>query len=466
MFYKIALFLVISLYAFVGSALAQGELYDTPPVGLAGLHCNHPKAKESCDKIVKILYDSKIDEPAINYLVDGTFGFDADRMLNDIATLSEGGRILHVGFYLVNGPAQRKCGKNYSDGFAARICYKEFNKRILSDFQLQQDYQNNAARLLPVVKFALARGAHVYLSPMLEDNLNIGAFNHMINLILPNFPPQLNLHYVRNPSSTSDGKIPPADERIPYGFVKEKHPRKVKDINVWFGVMTNDGITYDLPNGPKVNEAKISFSTVKGMRDATHNRGGLFILWSRATQGAGGTRAEDRNYYVYNSQNESLLKDFLRGDGKLVTPTVPLPPGGDPSVPTPTPTPVPSPTPVPPGDVPVHFTCSSFISGKDGSGGFTNNPESSRKSMKVIWPGRYTDMISEVRVWSQDYSFSELLYRATPNEYGDNKGDGGRQRYYGRQPIASYPDNLTVSALLTNGQRICVSIPDPQKRLD
>lgn len=299
----------------VAISLAQ-PLIDVPPTGLAGLQCNQPEARASCDQLVRLLYNSNIDEPAISYLVDGTFGLDTDKMMNDISTLTEGGRVLHVTFHLVSGPGQRKCRSGYSNGFAARICVKEFNKRIVFDYTLQQEYQNHAARLIPVVQFALSRGAHVYLSPMLEDNLSQGIYLHMINLILPFFPPQLNLHYLRNPGHLSDGRIPPASDKIPYGFVKEKHPNSVRAVNSWYTIMTNDGTTWAVPGGAKTRMEKISLANIRKMRDATHRRGGIFILWNGEGQGIyGGGRlpASQRKYYIYIPPQEALILNILRG---------------------------------------------------------------------------------------------------------------------------------------------------------
>jgi len=101
-----------------------------------------------------------------------------------------------------------------------------------------------------------------------------------------------------------------------------------------------------------------------------------------------------------------------------------------------------------------------IIRSNDGSGGFTNNPNSSRGTMKVIFPKEYTDHIVEVVAWNKSGTYLERLYNKQPNEWGD------RERYYGRIKIAQVPKNITVAARLDTGEVIGVKIADPQSRVD
>jgi len=68
--------------------------------------------------------------------------------------------------------------------------------------------------------------------------------------------------------------------------------------------------------------------------------------------------------------------------------------------------------------------------------GFVNNPDSSRKSLKIILPEKYSGTIARVVCFSGGYQ--EEIDRTKPNEYGN------RQRYYGSEPITSYPNNLWI----------------------
>jgi hypothetical protein len=96
----------------------------------------------------------------------------------------------------------------------------------------------------------------------------------------------------------------------------------------------------------------------------------------------------------------------------------------------------------------------------DGPGGFVNNPENSRGTLKIIFPSRYTGMITRVVAQAEDGEFRETLERVLPNESGD------RERYYGSKPIDSYPDDLIVTANLLNGSSIYYVIENPQARVD
>lgn len=106
------------------------------------------------------------------------------------------------------------------------------------------------------------------------------------------------------------------------------------------------------------------------------------------------------------------------------------------------------------------LNCNCFIKGKDGSGGFVNNPNSSRKTLKVIFPSKYTEKIVEVVAWTEDGTFLERLYNKQPCEWGN------RERYYGKKNIKDYPKNLIVGARLNDDSVVCVLIPNPQVRQD
>lgn len=112
----------------------------------------------------------------------------------------------------------------------------------------------------------------------------------------------------------------------------------------------------------------------------------------------------------------------------------------------------------PPQSLPAPGT-SREISNHDGGGGFVNNPENSRGTLKVIFPSEYSGAIVTVSATGPG-GFSETLDRALPNE------SSNRERYYGDRPISMYPDNLVVTAFLSNGSSIYVRIPDPQRRYD
>lgn len=119
----------------------------------------------------------------------------------------------------------------------------------------------------------------------------------------------------------------------------------------------------------------------------------------------------------------------------------------------------PHPTPSGPIKIP-DLKNGKFIASTDGSGGFVNNPDNSKGTLKIIFPGKYTNGLKEVLVFTEDGSFKERLKNATPNEWGN------RERYYGKQNISKYPKNLIVGGKLLNDTWIFVKVNDPQKRQD
>ncbi|WZO97344.1 hypothetical protein EP7_004373 [Isosphaeraceae bacterium EP7] len=124
---------------------------------------------------------------------------------------------------------------------------------------------------------------------------------------------------------------------------------------------------------------------------------------------------------------------------------------------TPVATPKPKPT-IAPALVP-DATCTRMRTGKPGGGQFVNNPNNDKGVLKIIWPNEYTNKIVDVTVWGGIH-FYEPLIRKTPNEYND------RERYYGKLQVREYPKPLVVGARLYDGNRVCVTIPDPAQRLD
>lgn len=75
------------------------QMLNYPPRGISCIQCNVPKAEAQANKLVEILYKSCIQNPAISYLVDGSFGFNEQMMGSHIASLSSNGRKPHTTDY-------------------------------------------------------------------------------------------------------------------------------------------------------------------------------------------------------------------------------------------------------------------------------------------------------------------------------------------------------------------------------
>lgn len=105
-----------------------------------------------------------------------------------------------------------------------------------------------------------------------------------------------------------------------------------------------------------------------------------------------------------------------------------------------------------------NLTCDATIRRNDGSGGFKNNPVNSRHTIKIMFPGSMTGNIDSVNLYADGALFDTM--RLGGYEWGN------RERWYGRKPIALYPDNLLVVAGMRDGENRCVELPDPQQFYD
>jgi len=101
--------------------------------------------------------------------------------------------------------------------------------------------------------------------------------------------------------------------------------------------------------------------------------------------------------------------------------------------------------------------CDSQIKRNDGSGGFKNNPENSRGTIKIMFPKQYTGNIDEVNAYGPDGKFIEELSEGDTLEWGE------RERYYGHKSLRSYPNNLVIQIVLKSGKTACTTLADPGK---
>lgn len=154
-------------------------LVDAQPRGIACLHCNQPEAKKQADAIVDILAKSCVKNVAINYLIDGTFGYDEAMMRRHIEKLTEGDRQLHLQLFFINGAGQKFCSTPYSNGFLARMCPNAFDA-ALSGTELRPKIRRFAESRRAIVAYALSRGAKVYLAPVLEDEISNKNFYRLL----------------------------------------------------------------------------------------------------------------------------------------------------------------------------------------------------------------------------------------------------------------------------------------------
>lgn len=293
------------------------QLIEGPPRGLACLHCNQPEARGQAKILSLLLRRSCLRNIAINYLVDGTFSFDEAFLFEEVEKLTANGRRLFLYFYITNGPSQRSWESTPINAFGVRMSPGEFRYRIQTDPQMQFEYQALTNRLIPVIRYALSRGAVVFLIPALEDNLSNTAFEAMLELALDVVPPDLPVAFGRNPCpncfSGNEGGVPD-------GLFLDVH-HSSPFISSRDGLVTNDGTDYlYVPNGG--GNGVLTLDDLKPIRDSSARTNNVFILWNAKRQGFPGIGDDDRTvkhpsertYQIPSFAEREAIIEFLRGN--------------------------------------------------------------------------------------------------------------------------------------------------------
>ena len=261
------------------------RLRDGTPRGLACLHCSQEEARVQAKLISTLLFRSCLKNIAINYLVDGSFSFDAEFLMENIALMTSNERRLFVHFYITNGSSQRRWSTTPVHGFGTTISPEEFRQRIQNDPVFQAEYQQLITRLVPVLRFARSRGAVLSIAPALEDNLSNRAFEAMLQLTEDAIPADLPVAIVRN---ACPGCYAGNGNEVPAGVLEEVHTTSpffdTKD-----GIVTNDGVSYFFPQSEEDfaidSSSELALEDLAPVRDAAEATNSAFILWKSEWQG-------------------------------------------------------------------------------------------------------------------------------------------------------------------------------------
>jgi len=294
------------------------SLLSTAPRGLTCLHCTQPEAQSQAFVIAQTMLRSCLENLATNYLVDGTFSFDLNFLIEHTSRLSSNGRRLFATFFLGNGPSQRRFSITQSTGFGTQISPASFRAGIQSDPALQAEYQALVARLIPVISQITARGGSVSIVPMLEDNLDDAAFNSMVALTLEALPDSVLVSIGRN---SCVGDCPAGLETsVPEGIFLEVHTGEADEIFIQRGIISNDGWEYHSPVTGYFDGAVYTLRHITLSRDAAGAAGNAYVLWSSRRQGLPPAIQPDsfptpsgRDYVVPSEAEIVELITFLRG---------------------------------------------------------------------------------------------------------------------------------------------------------
>lgn len=272
------------------------------------MHCFANQAQ--CLKLCDILYDSQIRNVAINFIADGSFGYNATSYRYCVDKLSSGGRSLVVLLYVHSGPGARRW-ESYKrlkiKSWAAGIRPEFINQKLLADQEFRDSYQNHLkANVRPLVRYAVASGAHVAIG-WLEDNFTRLSFN-MILMLTEQVLDEFQIEYVRNPVVLRAGAIP-------LRVVRETHSLSIASmpLNGW---VFNDGEGFKfLSERPKDGEQ--SLADMRDIRHAAFDRGNIFILWIGQYQGDNGKRIinpRKRRYRLPKRSERAEIIQLLRGN--------------------------------------------------------------------------------------------------------------------------------------------------------
>lgn len=291
-------------------------MIDTSPRGLACLHCTEPAAQTQARVLTVIMLESCLKNLAVNYLVDDTFGFDPAFLLQQMHALTSNGRKLEVTFYLSNGPWQRRYSNPPESNWITERSPQEFRSAIFNDQNLRKTFASKISRLVPVLKFAASRGATIYLSPMLEDNLDDRSFAEMLSIIQDELPDTLSVYFIRN---ACPGCYSGNTSSLPFAVARETHGVNLPTTNdKRTATVTNDGVEYmDSFWDKKLQTSlrSVPIETMATLRDKASEEGISFILWSGKRQGVFGEMIppEERNYVIPSFRERLFLVNFLKG---------------------------------------------------------------------------------------------------------------------------------------------------------
>lgn len=286
------------------------SLVETTPRGVSTLQCNIAPARPECESIIAAMGASCISHPALNYLVDDTFGFDLEAMRSDIHKLSSGGRTVHVLFYLYSGPTQRRYKTQTYGGFGTKMSPEEFRNGLWNDPSVQSGYKNLLVRILPLISDITSLGGSSYISIGLEDNLTDSSAERALWLLR-----QVDsaLVFGRSPCQNC---WPGNGGHIPDGMFQEDHlcyPESLNQINGW---VTNDGKSFVLVGQP-ASPGSCPIEAVRAVRDKASSTGNTWLLWNEQLQGLVSSSLPDpmtRPYVVLSQEQISQIGSLLRGE--------------------------------------------------------------------------------------------------------------------------------------------------------
>ena len=306
--------------------IGGGSLLNTPAVtptnlrpwadgqarGYTMLYAMQPEARAVVETNVTALLASRVREPYIGVLIDGTFGRDFSYLKQVIARLSADERALTLVLYLSNGPHMRKGRDFSSDALFARLDPLEFRARIRREALLQSQFEAVAVQARDIFAYSAAlnpANSNVAVV-MLEDNLEVASYRAMRDLAAKHLSGLVT--FVRNPCV---GCYEGNDDAL-LGSAREEHQLSRFQLLREGDGFSLDGVGFRYPNTG--GGSGISSEQLGSLMSSAVNRGLRYVgLWRHAWQGvdeaaAGFSQTTTRNYVPSTNDQVEYEIEALR----------------------------------------------------------------------------------------------------------------------------------------------------------
>lgn len=306
---RLMVVVILIVVGLASSALAECTrgLLDLPPRGLSCLHCMHPNAPGGSGPITELLRASCLKRPMLAFVVDGSFGWNEAEAKSAISALSEGGRVPWIHLYVYNGAAQRRWDSGVFQSFA-EMHPATFLRRLKTDPGYQAVFREVVReRLLPLVDYALARGARVSVAPGLEDTLDAEGFAIALNLTRSELRDRDRIEWIRSSCYQCGGYEAQA---TPRGVQQEIHTSD-SSYPLQRGILHTDGEYFRFAT-ERDSEYPILNSYRALLKSAERARSG-FLLWVWKYQDAPpGLVPRSPNEREYRGPTDSEHKELVR----------------------------------------------------------------------------------------------------------------------------------------------------------
>jgi hypothetical protein len=279
--------------------------------GYTMLYAMQPQARPVVEANIQALLGSRVREPYIGVLIDGTFSRDFAYLKDIISRLSADDRSLTLALYLSNGPTMRKWDVTPIDQHIfARISPEEFRLQIRRNMTLRAEFLAVVLQAKDVFAYnaSLGAGNSNVAIVMLEDNLDVLAYRALREIAVEQLGTIAG--FVRNPCLGCYS----GNDDVTLGDPREEHQLDRFNILKAGDGYSLDGVGFRYPDGdgtgPTVEQLTnyLNESVRRGLR--------YFGLWREEWQGVKegvpNKRPEERTYIAPSPDQQSFEITMLR----------------------------------------------------------------------------------------------------------------------------------------------------------